>query len=93
MGTLTVQGQIGLNEEALTEWIEYRKYKKKPLSQFALDKSISFLLRYPEDHQQYLVDQAIMNDWQGLHFRPMENTKTTRARSITDDLTDTSWAT
>lgn len=68
---LTVVGQqqitIGLNTEAIEEWIDYRKEKKKPLTERALAKSRKFLLRYPPEIQQWLVDSAIMNDWVGLH--------------------------
>ena len=92
---MIVQSTIGLNQEAVAEWIEYRAFKKKPLSQFALDKSINFLLRYPEYHQQMLVDTAIMNDWQGLHHvdPPNNNPTSTRNMRLVDELTDTSWAT
>ena len=72
---------IGLNQEALEEWKEYRQEKKKPLSQLALNKVVKFLLKYPEDHQQTIVDAAIMNDWQGLH--EVEHEKAKR-----DDSTD-----
>ena len=42
---LVQQVSIGLNLEAMQEWIEYREFKKKPLSQFALNKSEKFLLK------------------------------------------------
>ena len=83
---------IGINQEAIEEWIEYRQFKRKPLSQFALDKSIKFLSQYSIDHQQLLVDHAIMNDWQGLHHVDPPKQTTTRSRSFQEDLTDTSWA-
>jgi len=90
---LVQQIQIGLNQEALTEWIEYREFKKKPLSPMALSKSEKFLLKYDETQQQYIVDQAIMNDWQGLHHVDPPKQQTTRQRALVDDLNDTSWAT
>ena len=83
---------IGLNQEALDEWTEYREEKKKPLSPLALKKSMKFLLKYGEEQQQHIVDAAIMNDWQGLHHVDPPKKVTTRERSIADDLTDTSWA-
>jgi len=64
---LVQQQSMTLNQEAITEWIEYREFKKKALSQFALNKSIKFLNNYEHQHQQHIVDMAIMNDWTGLH--------------------------
>ena len=83
---------IGLNDEAITEWIEYRKEKGKPLSARALAMSERFLLKYGEAHQMWLVECAIMNDWQGLHVVDEPKEKTTRSTKLIDDLTDTSWA-
>lgn len=83
---------MGLNTAAMDEWIEYRQDKKKPLSALALKKSQNFLLRFDPDHQQTIVDAAIMNDWQGLHAVEKRKEVETRARSLEQDLTDTSWA-
>ena len=94
MKDLIIQAQLGLDTQAIEEWIEYRKFKKKPLSQFALDKSIKFLGQYPESHQRLIVDTAIMNDWQGLHHVDPPKTRgvSTRDISFEEQLTDTSWA-
>lgn len=82
---------VGVNIEALDEWIEYRQEKKKPLSTLALKKTQNILVKYDYDQQQRIVDAAIMNDWQGLH--PIEAPKeTTRTTSLQHDLTDTTWA-
>jgi hypothetical protein len=85
---------ININEDALSEWIEYREEKKKPLSALALKKTKNLLIKYGSSHQAHIVDTAIMNDWQGLH--PVEMPKTiltsTKSTSLMDDLTDTSWA-
>jgi hypothetical protein len=83
---------IGLNQRAIEEWQEYREEKEKPLSRLALTKSKNFLLKYPEDQQSYLVDTAIMNDWQGLHHIDMPKKNTSRQSDIYQELTDTSWA-
>jgi hypothetical protein len=88
---LVQQQQIGLNQQALDEWREYRESKKKPLSQFALNKVVNFLLKFSEDHQQHIVDQAIMNDWAGLHAVEMPQQQS-RKTTINDDLNDRSWA-
>jgi len=91
---------FGLNTEALEEWREYRKAKKKPLSPLAEKKTIKLMLQYQMEEQQLLVDRAIQNDWQGLHplndkqrrdAKPNKRSST-RHRSIQDDLEDTSWA-
>ena len=84
---------IGLNQEAIEEWIEYREEKKKPLSRLAMKKTTNLLLKYNEEQQQLMIDTAIMNDWQGLH--PVDPPKqiTTKQTSLADDLHDTSWAT
>ena len=83
---------IGLNEEALAEWIEYRQEKKKPLSPLALKKTQNLLLKHGYEQQQHMVDAAILNDWQGLHVVDEPKEKTTRSTKLIDDLTDTSWA-
>lgn len=83
---------IGLNQEALDEWIEYREDKKKPLSALALKKTTNLMLKFPEEQQQLMVDTAIMNDWRGLHAVDPPKQVTTRAHSIEHDLSDRSWA-
>ena len=89
---LVQQVTIGINQEAIQEWIEYREYKKKPLSQYALAKSEKFLSKYDEAQQQWLVDSAIMNDWQGLHHIDPPRQTSTKQTTIQQDLTDVSWA-
>jgi len=83
---------IGVNEEALQEWIEYRKEKGKPLSNLALKKTQNIMVRFDEAQQQHMVDAAIMNDWQGLHPIDEPKQQATRHTSLLQDLTDTSWA-
>ncbi len=83
---------IGVNEEALQEWIEYRKEKGKPLSSLALKKTQNIMVRFDEAQQQHMVDAAISNDWVGLHAVEAPKVQTTRQTSIRDDLLDTSWA-
>ena len=86
---LVQQQTIGLNQEALTEWIEYREAKKKALSQLALNKTQTIMLGYSEAQQQIMVDAAISNDWTGLHAPPKQ--QTTRNTTLEQDLTDRSW--
>jgi hypothetical protein len=72
---LVQQTTIGLNQEALDDWIEYRKTEHKPLSQTAINRVIKKLLRYPEDHQMLLVDHAIEHDWKGIYHVEPPKTK------------------
>lgn len=91
---LVQQIRMGVNQEALAEWIEYRKEKGKPLSALALKKTENLLVKFGEAHQQHIVDTAIMNDWRGLH--PVEMPKDLAGRpkdkNLCDHLNDTSWA-
>jgi len=87
-----MQITLGVNEEALQEWIQYREEKKKPLSALALKKTQNLMLKFSEAQQQLMVDVAIMNDWQGLHVVDEPKEQTTRSTKLIDDLTDTSWA-
>ena len=91
---LIQQTQIGLNQSALDEWIEYRrKYSKKPMSQPAVDKAVNKLLSFgSESEQQRMVDEAIEHEWTGLHYVEPPKQATTRKTSLRDDLADTSWA-
>lgn len=95
MGLELVQQQttIGLNQEALDEWIEYRREdKKKPMTQRAIDKVVKKLLQWSEEDQQRIVDEAIEHEWTGLHWVDPPKQQTTRQTSLQDDLNDKSWA-
>jgi len=90
---LVQQTQIGLNQSALDEWIEYRrKYSKKPMSQPAVDKAVNKLLSFgSESEQQRMVDEAIEHEWTGLHYVEPPKQASTRKTSLADDLNDRSW--
>ena len=90
--SLVQQTTMGLNQQAIEEWQEYRTEKKKPLSALALKKTTNLMLRYSEEIQQLMVDTAIMNDWQGLHAVDPPKQQKSRETSLVDDLTDVSWA-
>lgn len=97
MGLKLIQQTVmGLNQQALDEWIEYRrKYSKKAMSQPAVDKVINKLLQWSESEQQRMVDEAIEHEWTGLHYvePPKEASgRNTRDMSIEECLFDTSWA-
>ncbi len=95
MKELAVSEVHPLNEEAWAEWVEFRTVeKKKKIGPMAEKKQIRMLCAYPPPVQQSIVDQSIMNSWQGL-FPPkgrQQVAPTTRTTTLHDDLTDTSWA-
>ena len=62
----------GINQPAWNEWIEFRKSKKKPVSQKAADKQFKLLTNHAFEVQQQIIDQSIQNDYQGL-FEPKGN--------------------
>lgn len=88
-----IQLDVSINQEALEEWIEYRKAKKKPLSDLALNKVIKKLSRHDYEHQQYMIDTAIENDWQGLHELEVKKKEIALSEgSFIDTHTDKTWA-
>ena len=88
-----------LNDEAWQEWVEYRKLElRKKIGPIAQRKQTAFLCGFPPPTQQTIIDQSIMNSWQGL-FPPKNQRNqvvphgtSTRQSNIMDELTDTSWA-
>lgn len=90
---LVQQQAIGLNQEALDEWIAYRREDcKKPMSQRAIDRVVKKLLKYSEAEQARLIDNAIEMEWKGIYWVEPEQKVSTRQTSIKQDLSDTSWA-
>lgn len=63
-----------INEEAYAEWREYRQLEcKKKIGPMAEKKQKKMLSAYPPTIQQDIIDQSIMNSWQGLF--PPKNTQ------------------
>jgi len=82
-----------INQDAWSEWTDYRKSKRKPVSEAARRKQWKLLSLYGYDEQQRIIDVSIMNDWQGLFPGRQQPAKTsTRANSLEHDLNDRSWA-
>ena len=86
-----------LNENAWQEWCQYRRQEiRKKIGPIAQKKQTTFLMGFPPPIQQQIIDQSIMNSWQGLfppkQQRSVPRETSTRATNIMDDLTDTSWA-
>jgi hypothetical protein len=56
-----------INPEAWAEWLDYRTNgKKKKVTDYAAKKQWKLLSMYSFEQQQQLIDQSIMNDYQGL---------------------------
>ena len=64
------QQENTINQEAWEEWVEFRtKEKRKKIGPMAERKQQKMLLEYSHAEQQAIIDESIMNSWQGL-FRP-----------------------
>ena len=88
---MTYTTPIGINLCAWSEWVAFRKdVKKKPVSAAAANKQFKLLLKYSEVDQQRVIDNSIMNDYQGLF--PVKPTYEAPKQSGMTMLTDTSWA-
>ena len=62
----------GINIDSWTEWITYRKSKKKKVSDQAAAKQFKLLAKYTEEQQKQIIDKSIESDYQGL-FELKEN--------------------
>ena len=84
---------IGLNQDALDEWIAYRAEDlKKPMTPRAIRMVEKKLLQWSEPEQMRMVEAAIENNWRGIYWVEPPKQATTRQTSLADDLRDTSWA-
>ena len=87
---------IGLNEEALEEWIAYRKEDLgKPMTPRAVKMVKKKLLQWTEAEQMRMVEHAIEQNWRGIYWvEPPKGQQgvSTRDTNIYDELNDRSWA-
>ena len=82
-----------INLDAWKEWTDYRKGKRKPVSENARGKQWQMLAQYDHAAQQRIIDHSIRNDYQGLFPTKEQATRnSTRARTLEYDLFDRSWA-
>jgi hypothetical protein len=90
------QMNIGLNQHALDEWVEWRRTEcKKKVGQLAMTKLINKMLQWTEADQQRLVDHAICEEWKGVYWvDPPKQPKaqSTRDTSLEQDLNNRDWA-
>ena len=87
-----VQPTIGLNEEALEEWIGHREDIKKPLTPRSRKMVIKKLLGWSESEQMRIVEACVENGWRGLHWVEPPKKASSRSTDIMTDITDRSWA-
>lgn len=95
MGLALVETQtvIGLNEDALQEWLAYRAEDLgKPMTPRAVRMVQKKLLQWSEAEQMRMVEAAIENNWRGIHWVEPPKQQSSRQTSLIDDLTDTGWA-
>lgn len=76
----------GINQPAWNEWVDYRKSKKKSVSQAAAKKQFKLLSNYSLSDQQSVIDQSISNDYQGL-FELKGNSNESNKQSSTNGQT------
>lgn len=85
-----------INEIAWEEWCDWRRAeKRKKVTPRAAKMQRKMLSAYSPEVQRAIIEQSIMNDWQGLFPPKGQNVPLgtgTRARTLQDDLTDRSWA-
>lgn len=86
-----------VNPTAWADWEHHRRKRRKPISERAAREQWAALSTLTHDQQAACIAASIRNDWQGLFpekftAQPRASPDGTRARSIADDLTDTSWA-
>lgn len=64
------ENEIIIEDEKLKlkfkEWRDFRKSKGKPISKQAAKKQVTFLKKYSIPVAIEIIEQSIMNDWQGL---------------------------
>jgi len=90
---LITEVRQGLSQQALAEWIAYRAEDlKKPMTPRAVRMVEKKLMQYSEPEQMRLVEHAIEMNWRGIYYVEPQKQATTRATSLRDDLTDTTWA-
>ena len=70
-----------LNVKAFCEWIEYKKYKYEKAG---VTKVVNMLTKYSFQEQQQIVDNSIMNNYQGLFPLKKNNTKADSRKSFND---------
>lgn len=65
--------------DAWREWVEFRRKKRKPISEDAARKQLAELIRYGPDGAVASINASIANDWQGL-FEPKSSGPTKQGK-------------
>ena len=85
---------IGINQQWLDEWLDYRREDlKKPMTPRAIKMVTKKLLQWSEPEQERLICNAIEMNWKGIYWVDRPKALSSRESNIYDELTDTSWAT
>ena len=84
--------RTNLNQEALDEFIEHRIELKKKMTPLAIKKATKMLCKHGYEHQQYMVDRAILSGWTGIWEVEPQVKQTSRQTTLQEDLTNTDWA-
>lgn len=86
-----------INQEALDDWIKYRKEIKKPLKPMSIERVSKKLSKHDYDTQERMVEQSIESGWIGLfevkkapEQLPVE--KCTRTADFIDMQFNSDWA-
>lgn len=64
-----LQYPTNLNAPAWENWIGWRRERKHPMSNRALQLHLDLLAKHPPEVQKFIIDQSINANWQGL-FAP-----------------------
>lgn len=80
----------GLNVGSWCEWCDYRKSKRKPISELAAKKQFKMLCEYDLETQKEIIDLSIQNDYAGL-FPPKYKAGTDGAKQD-DAINSNGWA-
>ena len=90
---LVDQTIIGINQEWLDEWLDYRAEDlKKPMTPRAIKMVTKKLLQWDEDTQERLICHAIEHNWRGIYWVDRPKQVSSRESNIYDELNDHSWA-
>jgi len=54
-----------INKKVFSDWMEYRKELKKPLTLSTIKRQIKFLEKHKKDHVE-IIENSIRNGWRGL---------------------------
>lgn len=81
-----------INQNALDNWIAYRKEIKKPLRSMSIERVAKKLSNYDYDTQERMVEQSIESGWMGLFEVKQQVQKKTHEQDFIALHTCTDWS-